>query len=158
VQQSRATVDPGSERSDAFQVAADQQWDYHGYARSPTPKYDRAMYSLSAPTDVRRGRHWQEHPEEIAATRGGDSGRLIRRRDGSMELDHAADGGSLGVSAVHSGGDGLDNGEQVGNDSAGCSVVHGAWFPHFNESLRRASGGDHVRFTYSLIDPRMFAQ
>lgn len=157
VQQTRGTVDPGGPSHLQFQVAADQQWDYHGNARGTSAKYDRPMYSLDDPQDVERGRYWQQHPEEVAAARPhGAGGRLVHRPDGTTELDRDARGRPRMVSAVHSGGDGRASGEQVGGDSTGCSVVDGAWFPHFNESLRRASGGDEVQFTYSLIDPRTY--
>jgi hypothetical protein len=159
VQQSRATVDPGGESDLEFQVAADQQWDYQGNARGTSAKYDRPMYGLSDPSDVRRGSYWRSHPEEVeAASPRGGAGRLVRRPDGRTELDRDARGRARMVSAIHSGGRGRESGEQTGGDSTGCSVVEGPWFPHFNESLRRASGGDAVRFTYSLIDLRTYTQ
>ncbi len=159
VEQTRGTVDPGGPSHLQFQVAADQQWDYRGNARGTSAKYDRPMYSLADPEEVERGSYWQEHPEEVAAaTPRGANGRLVRRPDGDTELDRDRRGRPRMVSAVHSGGDGRVSGEQVGGDSTGCSVAQGAWFPHFNESLRRGAGGDQVRFTYSLIDPRTFSQ
>lgn len=49
------------------------------------------------------------------------------------------------------------SGERVAGDSTGCTVIHGEWFAHFNEGLRRASGGDGTpQFTYSLIDLRTY--
>jgi hypothetical protein len=159
VRQSRGTVDPGGEADLEFQVAADQQWDYRGNARGTSAKYDRPMYGLADPADVRRGTYWRSHPEEVEAAgpRGG-GGRLVRRPDGRTELDRDARDRGRMVSAVHSGGRGRTSGETTGGDSTGCSVVHGAWFPGFNESLRRAAGGDDVRFTYSLIDLRTYTE
>jgi len=163
VQPTRATVDPGGESHLEFQVAADQQWDYTGNARGDSAKYDRPIYSPADPLDVRRGRYWEAHPEEVeAASPHGGGGRLVRH-GGRTEFDRDADGDARMVSAVHSGGRGdgprgHGHGEETGGDSTGCSVVEGAWFPHFNESLRRAAGGDGVRFTYSLIDPRTYTQ
>lgn len=131
VRQMRATVDPGTGAS-AFQVAADQQWQYHGNSRGRSEKYHRAMYTFTNPSEVQRGRYWSNHdlPDD------GGSGRIIRHR-GELHYDRLAGGGARGVSAVHSGGRHGIN-EQVGGDSAGCTVVHGEWFAYFNETLRRA--------------------
>lgn len=171
VHQARGTVDPGTDTDHTFQVAADQQWDYQGESRGDTAKFDRPLYGMPDPTAVRRGTYWQDHPEELVAAvdatpRGSPGGRMIRRSDGRTETDlETPPGGGAArprlVSAVHSGGDGggprggRSDGETTLGDSVGCSVVEGAWFPHFNETLRRA-GGERVRFTYSLIDPRTY--
>ncbi|NUO02184.1 MAG: hypothetical protein HUU01_16380, partial [Saprospiraceae bacterium] len=103
---------------------------------------------------------------ELASITVGRGGRIIRREDGHAEFDRLADGRQRVVSAVHSGGSGRQSGEITGGDSIGCTVIHGAWFAHFNESLRRAILGETdaararnnlIRFTYSLIDPRLFS-
>lgn len=162
VQRARGTVDPGGGRQGReplrFQVAGDQQWDYQGNARGQTRKYDRALYGPDGrgldPMDVTRGRHWQSHEEDVDGA--GAGGRLIRRPDGELQTDRDSRGRPRLVSAVHSGGGGSASGEQVLGDSTGCTVVHGEWFAHFNESLRRAAGGDAVRFTYSMIDLRTY--
>jgi hypothetical protein len=162
VRQSRATVDPGG-NANAFQVGADQQWDYQGYAHGRSRKYDRAIYGMPEPSEVRRGRHWQEHPEEIPSEDSG-SGRIVNRRGRNL-FDRDTRGRGRMVSAVHSGGrGGGPDRDQVLGDSTGCSVVHGAWFANFNESLVRADqastgntdANPRVRFTYSLIEPSMF--
>ncbi|MBZ0237061.1 MAG: DUF4157 domain-containing protein, partial [Deltaproteobacteria bacterium] len=173
VLQSRATTDPGGEANVEFQVAADQQWDYVGNTRIPSPKYDRPMHGLvdDGAAPVQLGRYWREHPEEVEAAidrvSHGSPGRLVRRDDGRLETDRAnlRPRGETRrrpmqrmVSAVHSGGRGSESGEQTGGDSTGCTVIHGAWYAHFNETLRREAGGDRVRFTYSMIDPRLYTQ
>ncbi|MEM7037087.1 MAG: hypothetical protein AAF570_08930 [Bacteroidota bacterium] len=177
VTESRSTVDPGDirrrandprnarKRANVFRMEADQQWDYRANSRGHTAKYDRPMYGLADRTQVTRGRFWQDNPDLLAgALRRAHSGaRVISDRTGRLFGDVNRRRRANRVSAIHSGGGGSATGDQVGGDSTGCSVVHGAWFAHFNENLRRAAGtrssagaSQSVQFTYSLLDLRLF--
>lgn len=164
VVESRSTVDPGdatnaARQRNVFRVEADQQWDYSGNSRGHTQKFDRPMYGLANREEVTRGRYWQENPAELAAAlEGGHAGsRVLSDRNDRQFPDVNPRGRPNRVSALHSGGRGSGPGDRVMGDSTGCTVVHGAWFAHFNESLRRASGEENAtRFTYTLLDLSLF--
>ncbi len=165
-QTTRGTVDPGdgatSVVASRLQVASDQQWDYGGNPTARSTKYGRPMYGLPDRGDVRFGRSWDEEAERAPAAPHDGRGRVIHRPHGELELDVRAAGEARRVSALHSGSSGGATGEETSADSTGCTVVHGDWYAHFNEGLRRAdearrdahAGEAGAQLTYSLIDPR----
>lgn len=129
VQIFRGTVDPGGSGDTGFQVEAGQQWDYRLPSLGHGPKYNRPMLSPR----MRRGREGSVLDPE----RGPDRQRSVREtvHDGSQR--------TMGVNfAMHSGGDGGASGDISNADSTGCQVVHGAWYGHYIESLRRAMDTD----------------
>lgn len=170
VREFRGTTDPGGPSGNGFRVLADQQWTYGSPApRGRGAKFERPQYGLpsGADEDARVGRRGGTTgvPEESAlpAAHRDRPGRVIRWHNGELRRDTPNRAGRRpGYAILHSGSDGSKNerasaGAQVGGDSVACQVVHGRWFPFFNETLIRANGGDagrRIQFNYMLIDGR----
>jgi hypothetical protein len=138
----KASTDPGAQGQDALQSIRDQHGDRQGVAQLATGSYRDA---------------WTR-----GTVSGGDQG---LRQDGWVRVHTDADGDGRISGAEQRGGDGRgrlagnglqlqfhgSQGDSVGQNSAGCQVIHESQWQRFQDILKEAPASQQ-RFGYTLVD------